>query len=89
MRAPRTNFTTKAQAVAEVVRLRRLLAESEQETAALGAVALPLLDALQTLMNVEGAALAATQHLPAYAGLNVPYHFDKARAALQAATEDR
>lgn len=33
MCAPRTNFTTKAQAVAEVVRLRRLLAESEQETA--------------------------------------------------------
>lgn len=37
--------------------------------------------ALLSLLNIEGAALHGAR-LPAFEGLDVPYHFAKARAAL-------
>jgi len=43
-----------------------------------------LLDACYTALNLEGLALRA--HVPALNGLDVPYHFDKIRAAIAFAT---
>lgn len=41
-----------------------------------------LLNALITLLNVEGAAMLGSQE-KALEGLDVKYHFDKARAAIR------
>ena len=40
-----------------------------------------LIDALMSLLNVEGAARIGAQS-SAFSGLDVAYHFDKARAAI-------
>lgn len=40
-----------------------------------------LLDALESLLNIEGPAAVGAQ-LGAFHGLDVPYHFNKARAVI-------
>lgn len=49
------------------------------------AAAPELLDALFSLLNIEGAAVRGCDS-PALAGLDVRWHFDKARAAIAKAT---
>lgn len=44
-----------------------------------------LYEALIGLLNIEGAALSAADSIGAFKGLDVAYHFDRARAALRAA----
>lgn len=48
---------------------------------ALHAAAPALLDALESMLNIEGAAINGGR-LGAWKGLNIPYHFEKARAAI-------
>lgn len=59
--------------------LRALIARCEQAEADADRLA----DALESTLNIEGAAVQGGR-LGAYSGLDVPWHFDKARAALAA-----
>lgn len=58
--------------------------EGNEATARLFAASAELLDALQSLLNVEGAARLGAQS-QSLAGLDVAYHFEKARTALKKA----
>ena len=54
----------------------------------LEAINATLLDALQTILNLEGAAFHAAHTIPVFYGLDVDYHCDKARAAITRGTKD-
>lgn len=56
-------------------------ADNAEANARLFAAAPDLLEALETLLNVEGAATFGAE-LPSFKGLDVAYHFNKARAAI-------
>lgn len=45
-------------------------------------VAQDALNALYTILNIEGAAQLGAE-VPSMRGLDVPYHFEKVRAAIQ------
>jgi len=59
--------------------------DERESNARLIAAAPELLDALVSLLNVEGAALHGAR-LPGFVGLDVAYHFEAARAAIARAT---
>jgi hypothetical protein len=57
----------------------------ERDDNARAIAALPeLIDALYSILNIEGAAMLGGR-AGAYRGLDVPWHFDKVRAAIRAA----
>ena len=56
----------------------------EQNDAALIAAAPALLDALYSALNIETAAILGAQ-CESLQGLDIKYHFDKIRAAIQSA----
>lgn len=57
----------------------------EEANARLIAAAPEMLEALESALNVEGAARAGSQFIPAYEGLDTGYHFEKVRAAIRKA----
>ena len=65
-----------------------LAAFQRDADARLIAAAPELLEALQAILNVEGAAIAGSR-LGAWQGLDAKYHFDKVRAAIAKAEGQR
>jgi hypothetical protein len=47
-----------------------------------------MVDALASILNVEGAAMAGAHLVTVWKGLDVPQHFDKVRAALKLAEQN-
>ena len=67
----------------QAIECQRALAERDR----LKAINASLVDALISMLNVEGAAMAGRNAAQAWKGLDVKWHFNKARAVLAKANE--
>jgi hypothetical protein len=66
----------------------RMWSDAENEIDRLTELNVLLVDAIESLLNIEGAAKTGG-HFGAYKGLDVDYHFNKARTALQLAKDQQ